>query len=82
MHVCMCSFVCLYVSAGVFPCVCVSVCVVVGGVYVCVTASKNAFVCFCLHSCTVVGASLGLKRERLTGPRVYSTRPGGSMVPS
>ena len=48
-------------SACVFPCVCVSVCVIVGGVYVCVTVClKSVFVCVCLCPCTVVGASLGL----------------------
>ena len=60
MHVYMCLCVGLYVSACVFPCVCVSVSVVEGGVYVCVTVSENAFVCVCLCPCTVVGASLGL----------------------
>ena len=41
-----------------FPSVCVTVCVVVGGVCLCDCVSENAFVCFCLCSCTVVGPSL------------------------
>ena len=61
MHVFMCLCVGLYVSAFMFPSVCVSVCVIVGGVYVCVTVClKSVFVCVCLCPCTVVGASLGL----------------------
>ena len=60
MHVLMCLCEGLYVSACVFPCVCVSVSVVEGAVYVSVTVSENVFVCVCLCPCTVVGASLGL----------------------
>ena len=60
MHVFMYLCVGLYVSACVFPCVCVSVSVVEGAVYVSVTVSENVFVCVCLCPCTVVGASLGL----------------------
>ena len=60
MHVIMCLFVGLYVSACVFPCVCVSVSVVEDCVCLCDCVSENAFVCVCLCPCTVVGASLGL----------------------
>ena len=60
MHVFMCLCVGLYVSACVFPCVCVSVSVFVGGVYVCVTVCLRMHLCVCLCPCTVVGASLGL----------------------
>ena len=60
MHVFMCLCVGLYVSACLFPCVCVSVCVVEGGVYVFVTVCLRMHLCVCLCPCTVVGASLGL----------------------
>ena len=52
MHVYMC--LCLNVSASVFPCVCVSVCVEVGGVYVCVT------VCLKMYLCVSAMGDLGL----------------------
>ena len=45
MHVLMCLCEGLYVSACVFPCVCVSVCVVVGGVYACVTVCLRMDLC-------------------------------------
>ena len=60
MHVFMCLCVDLYVSACMFPSVCVSVCVIVGGLCLCDCVSENVFVCVCLCPCTVVGASLGL----------------------
>ena len=54
------SCVGLYVSGCVFPSVCVSVCVIVGGLCLCDCVSENVFVCVCLCPCTVGGASLGL----------------------
>ena len=60
MHVLMCLCEGLYVSACVFPCDSVSVCVVEGGVYVFVTVCLRMHLCVCLCPCTVVGASLGL----------------------
>ena len=60
MHVFMCLYVCLYESACVVPCVCVSVYVVVCGAYVCVTVCLRMHLSVCLCPCTVVGASLGL----------------------
>ena len=51
MHVLMCLCEGLYVSASVFPCVGVSVCVVVGGVYVYVTLCLRLYLCVsaCVH---------------------------------
>ena len=83
MHVFMCLYVCLYESACVVPCVCVSVYVVVCGVYVCVTVSENAFEC--LHVSMYSSGSITWadpQRERLTCPCVQSSHPLGSMVPS
>ena len=60
MHVYMCLCVGLYVSACVFPCVCVSVSVVEDCVCLCDCVSENAFVCVCLCPRTVVETSLGL----------------------
>ena len=57
------SCVGLYVSGCVFPSVCVSVCVIVGGLCLCDCVSENVFVCVCLCPCTVVGESLGLTSE-------------------
>ena len=74
MHVFMCLCVDLYVSACMFPSVCVSVCVIVGGVYVCVTVCLRMHLCVCLCPCTVVGASLGLTL-RGTGLPVYVYTP-------
>ena len=54
------SCVGLYVSGCVFPSVCVSVCVIVGGLCLCDCVSENALVCVCLCPCTLAGASLGL----------------------
>ena len=73
MHVIMCLFVGLYVSACVFPCVCVSVSVVEDCVCLCDCVSENAFVCVCLCPCTVVGTKLWVTlRERGLPVHVYA----------
>ena len=74
MHVFICLCVGLYVSACVFPCVCVSVSVVEGGVYVCVTVCLRMHLCICLCPCTVVRASLGVTL-RVRGLPVYVYTP-------
>ena len=77
MHVFMCCCVCLYVSAFVLPPVCVSVSVGEGGVYVRVSV--------CLPVSTYSTGNVtwaDTQRKRLTSPRVQSSLPLGSMVPS
>ena len=82
MHVYMC--LCLNVSASVFPCVCVSVCVLVGGVYVCVTIYLRIHLCVsaCVHVQMWSITRADPQRERLTGPCVHASLPLGSVVPS
>ena len=73
---------CVYVSAYVFPCVCVSVCVIVGGLYVCVT------MCLRIHLCAYAYVNVQMwsitwadpQSERLTGPCVHASLLLGSMV--
>ena len=77
-------FICvsLYVSACVFSCLCVSICVVVGGVYVYVT------MCLKIHLCVSACVDVQMwsisradpQRERLTGSCVQASLPLGSMV--
>ena len=82
MHVYMC--LCLYVFASVFSCVCVSVCVLVGGVYVCVTMCLRmylcVFACVCVQMWSITWADP--QSERLTGPCVHASLLLGSMVPN
>ena len=84
MHVYMCLCVYLYVSACMFQCVCVSVCIILDGVYVCVTMCLRIHlqVSACLHVLMWSIPWADPQRERLTGPCVHVSCLLGSMVPS